>query len=101
MIPRPNRPAPGLRPRLDLRIADDVDPLPEWRPRAPSRGWTPASARIAAARYADDLAATRPDLDPARVARAAHHALLSSVPGLREADLLDRLAASRAAVLRD
>ncbi|HWL78114.1 hypothetical protein [Microbacterium sp.] len=97
MIPRPNRPAPGLRPRLDLRIADDVDPLPEWRPRTPAGGWTPASARTAAAHYADDVAATQPDLDPARVARAAHHALLSSVTGLREADLLDRLTISRAA----
>ena len=94
---RRDRPAPGIRPRLDRRAREDVDPLPEWRPRAPAGGWTPSTARAAAEEYASEAVAERPDLLRDRVVESALHALKMATPGLAEADVYERLVAARVA----
>lgn len=87
---RPN--TAELHPQLDLTTASpDLAP---WSPRTPRGGWTPPTAREAAEAYAAEVA---PEVraPERRIARAALHALLSAVPGLRGADIVDRLRRSR------
>jgi hypothetical protein len=84
--------AAELRPQLDLTSASPD--LPPWSPRTPRGGWTPARARATAQAYAAEVA-EEVRAPEARIARAAWRALLSAVPGLRGADIVDRLRRSR------
>lgn len=64
-----------------------LPPMPATPPRG---GWTPATARAAAADYADRHAAEL-DEDPGRLAAFALRALFVALPDLHHADVLERL----------
>lgn len=89
MIARPaaRRPAPGMV--VTLRSGDGGRAT--WSPVAPHTGWTPASAFQAALDYGADLAGGRGAVGDRRAVLAAHQALLAAVPGLKRAELLERL----------
>lgn len=89
MIPRPaaRRPASGLV--VTLRSSDGGRTA--WSPVAPRTGWSPAYAFQAALDYGADLAGGRGAVGDRRVVLAAHQALLAAVPGLKRAELLERL----------
>jgi hypothetical protein len=74
--------APVIVPR------DRTGDLPAWSPLPPPGGWTPASAFDTALDYADEHA----HLGQRRsLAKAAYWAILAAVPGLKRAEVHERL----------
>lgn len=62
--------------------------LPVWTPLPPAGGWTPSSAWDAALDYAEEHDGTYSER---LLATAAYRALLSGVPGLHRADVVERI----------
>lgn len=69
---------------LTVRLDDEDE---RWSPDAPSDGWTPAAAFDRACSFA----ARSPGHDRRRTG-AAYQALLGTVPGLKRAEVRERLA---------
>ena len=97
MIARPagRRPASGLV--VTLRSGDGGRAA--WAPVAPRTGWTPASAFRAALDYTSDLPGGRDAAGVRRFVLSAYQALLAAIPGLKRAEVLERLQGVDAAAM--
>ncbi|WP_159619881.1 hypothetical protein [Arthrobacter zhaoguopingii] len=62
--------------------------LPDWSPQSPPSDWSPADAWAAALAYAEDAAPRH----TRSVAKSAYQCLLAAVPGLKRAEIDERLA---------